>query len=333
MQNGGESLNEVTLPGYAGGCRAAAWADFNADNKPDLLLATPSGPKLYANLGGTFRDDTALLPKEDSYNLTAAAWIDHDGDGKSDVLLGNGFHGLRLYRNAGKAGPGGRWFEDVSAQVGLGPDGAGGTVKGDTLAAGDVDGDGRPDVLYGAGAGLLLRNTPKGFVEAKDAGIAYKPGKVRPALGDFDGDGRPDVFVPQEQGGKLFRNEGGGRFADVTARTGDLGKPFGRATSAAWGDLDKDGRLDLVVGCLRGPNRFFRNKGDGTFEDATEAAGLHQRVFNTQAVAVVDLNRDGKPDVVFNNEGQEACVLLGNPSFRGKTTEDRENTEKRKERE
>ena len=101
LQNGGESLNEVSLPGATGG-RAAVWADYNGDGKPDLLLATPTGPKLYTNLGNSFRDDSHLLPREPSYNLTAAAWLDYDGDGKPDLLLGNGFHGLRLYRNTGK---------------------------------------------------------------------------------------------------------------------------------------------------------------------------------------------------------------------------------------
>ena len=100
LKNEGDSFSEVTLPGLTGGCRSAVWADYNRDGKPDLLLATPTGPKLYTNLGkGVFRDDSNLLPQEKCYNLTAAAWIDADGDGDPDILLANGFHGLRLYRN------------------------------------------------------------------------------------------------------------------------------------------------------------------------------------------------------------------------------------------
>jgi hypothetical protein len=479
LQNSGEALGEVSLPG-ATGCRAAVWADYNGDGLPDLFLATPSGPKLYTNLGKTFRDDSHLLPKEPCYNLTAAAWIDQDGDGRPDILLGNGFHGLRLYRNRGPAPPGsvpltlGRWhfigpfdnaggrgfgtayppekeidfqkkypgkngeeaawrtgdfndgdvnnlalfkpennveaavymyreiesnavrelpvslgsddtltvwlngqrllaenvaracapdqaqvvlklkpgknklllkvcqgggewafyfaskvplppamtwqFEDVSAKVGLGPDGIGSTVKGDTLTVCDVNGDGRPDFLYGAGTGLLVLNTPAGFVEAKDSGIHYQPGKVGPVFGDFDNDGHPDLFVPQNGTCKLFHNDGKGHFTDVTAQAGDLAKPVGQATCAAWGDFDNDGHLDLVVGCLRGPNRFFRNRGGGTFEDATEVVGLHQRIFNTQAVCLVDINGDGMLDMIFNNEGQESVVLLGNPALAAKRT-------------
>jgi hypothetical protein len=99
MQNGGDSYNEVALPGYSGGARSAVWADHNGDGLPDLLLATAEGPKLFTNLGkGLFRDDTKRLPQEAAWNLTAAAWGDFDGDGKADILLANGFHGLRIYR-------------------------------------------------------------------------------------------------------------------------------------------------------------------------------------------------------------------------------------------
>jgi hypothetical protein len=337
--NGGDHFQEISLPGLDGGCRTAVAADYNADGKPDLLLATPTGPRLYTNLGqGNFRDDTALLPALTINTVTAAAWIDYDGDGWPDILVANGYHGLRLFRNKGgerraepeaKApvpkpasgrGPGKSpakalqpWFEDRSDQARLGPHGAGAGFKGDTLTVCDVNGDGWPDFLYGAGRGILFLNSPHGFVPAKNSGIDFTPGKVGPVFADFNGDGIPDLFVPQNGSCKLYHGDGKGRFVDVTSKSGALAEFTGSGTSAAAGDFDNDGRLDLVIGCLRGPNRFFRNRGDGTFEDTTEKIGLHRRWFNTQAVCLVDLNHDGRLDMVFNNEGQESVVLLANP--------------------
>ena len=71
--------------------------------------------------------------------------------------------------------------------------------------------------------------------------------------------------------------------------------------------------MDLLVGCLHGPNRFFRNQGAGVFIDATAELGFEHKVFNTRGVLAVDLNKDGALDVVFNNEGQESGVFLGKP--------------------
>ena len=478
FQQTDDGYSEVSFPGLTGGARSAVWADYNADGLPDLLLATPAGPKLYTNLGkAAFRDDSKLLTNETAWNLTAAAWIDFDGDGKPDILLANGFHGLKLHKNIRKdvaavavAPPKmGPWFavgpfrhkdgpqknfdtdfgpetetgidtnkvykgkrdidvkwlpkeypdatindlaafagncatylyreieaaEAMEYPVSLGYDDtlttwvngvkvhsdpvsrkcepatavfkiklnagknrlllkvcntdqayafyfAGGNNvasiepmfrdateesglagiedKGDTVAVADFDNDGKPDFLYGAGRGMAFRNVGGKF-ERRDAGIDYQAGKVGPALGDFDGDGLIDLFVPQMEGpSKLYRNLGNFKFEDVSARSGDLSKPLDCAVGAAWGDFDNDGKPDLLVACLKGTNKYFKNMGGGTFAEKSAEVGLNQRVFNTQAAAFADLNNDGKLDLVLNNEGQESCVLFGKPGEPGALT-------------
>ncbi len=218
--------------------------------------------------------------------------------------------------------PTGQAFVDVSDKVGLGSKGIGADIKGDSLTVADVNSDGKPDFLYGAGTGILVLASKNAqgevvFTEAKDAGIAFQSGRVNPVFADFDKDGNPDLIVPQKTGLKFFKNDGKGKFTDVTAKAG-LDKLTFWATSAAVGDVDNDGNPDIVVGCIKGSNRYLRNKGDGTFEDQSEAIGLTQKIFNTQAVSLVDLRNRGVLDMIFNNEGQDSVVLLANPEVTGK---------------
>jgi hypothetical protein len=464
----GTALSEVGLPG-AIGARSASWADYNGDGRPDLLLGTPDGPKLYTNGPKGFRDDSALIPKEPYYNVTAASWIDYDGDGKPDILLANGFNGLHLYRNPGQVSPvapkvpkfggwsficgfdggfdkvnppeqgvdlkakykgkggadigwtegkfadgqvhsflgilpeplkyevtaylyreidcetpaevncsfgsddtltvwcngekllaqnvgrgaapdqdfaklklkqgknqllikicngGGEFgfyflpkepemgaqgtpFVDVTDKVGLGPDGLAGREKGDRLLVGDLNGDGRVDILYTAGIGIVLRNTANGFTEDRGSFKGAKFGGVTPVFADITGRGKLDLLVPQEGGLKLFRNDGDFKFTDITADCGDLAKFKGAATAVACADLFKKGKPDILVACLGGTNHYYRNLGNGKFEDASNAIGLDRRVLNSRAVVTGDVNKDGVVDVVFNNEGQDPFILLG----------------------
>jgi hypothetical protein len=217
-----------------------------------------------------------------------------------------------FYFAAGDAAMGGDpWFTDVSEAWGFGPNGLASDLKGDTLTVADFNNDGKPDLLFGAAQGMLFLNSGKKFELKADSGINYKPGKVGPSLGNFNGDGLVDLFIPQASGCKLYRNDGTGKFTDVTAQSGELAKLTGYAVGAAWGDFDNDGKPDLLVCMLRGANRFFRNNGDGTFSDHSTQVGLSQRVFNTQAAAWADLNNDGKLDLILANEGQESAVLFG----------------------
>lgn len=305
MKMDGTSLSEFSLP-VTGGARAADWADHNGDGKPDLLLATATGPKLLTNQGTGFKDDSATVPSEAYYNVSCAAWLDYDGDKRPDILLANGFLGLRLYRNTGAG------FEDASVAAGLGPDGLGGRLKGDHIAIADVNNDGRSDFLFSAGTGLLAMSTPQGYAEAKGNAIQFRTGTVRPLFADFDGDGLPELFVPQAGTSRMFANRGG-VLTDITGQSGGIAQPMGHAVGATAVDFDADGKLDLIVGCLKGTNRCYRNAGTGQFEDVTEKLGLSQQIFNTRGLAAADINKDGAADLLLNNEGQESTVLLGRP--------------------
>ncbi|HMN95986.1 MAG TPA: CRTAC1 family protein [Phycisphaerales bacterium] len=124
------------------------------------------------------------------------------------------------------------------------------------------------------------------------------------ALIDYDGDGDLDVYFVQGgsvlgggEPNRLFRNDGGMRFVDVTesAGVGDPGYGFGVAV----GDYDNDGRCDLYVTNL-GRNTLYRNRGDGTFEDVTEQAGVGELRWSSSA-AFVDFDGDGHLDLYVCN--------------------------------
>jgi hypothetical protein len=100
----------------------------------------------------------------------------------------------------------------------------------------------------------------------------------------------------------------------VTTASGELSKPIANANCAVFADFNGTGKMDLLVGCLKGPNRYFKNNGNGTFSDGGEEIGLYQKVFNTRAIAAVDLNKDGVLDLALTNEGQESAVLIGSPA-------------------
>jgi hypothetical protein len=277
---------------------AAAAADVGASlTSPGTLTVFVNGERAYHSEERKAEPHTVALKLRPGKNTLLVK-----------VCVAEQVAGFTFALGGGTSGPPGPWFTDASAAWGL----AATEPRGDTLAVADFDSDSRPDVLYGAGTGLLLRNTGSRFEVKADSGINYRPGRIGPAFADFNGDGHVDLFVPQADGRcKLYRNAGNGTFADATAAAGDLARPIPGAVTAAWGDFDNDGHPDLFVGCLRGVNRYFKNAGNGTFTDRTADLGLTTRVFNTQAAAFADLNGDGQLDLVLANEGLESAILFG----------------------
>ena len=140
-----------------------------------------------------------------------------------------------------------------------------------------------------------------------DSGRHYRPNHYDHgngiALADVDGDGRTDLyFVNQAGPNGLWRNAGGGQFADITERGGvALAGRIG--VTASFADLDNDGAPDLYVTNVRVGNVLFRNQGDGRFADISQESGLdHQG--HSSAALFFDYDRDGQLDLFLTNVGQ-----------------------------
>ena len=120
------------------------------------------------------------------------------------------------------------------------------------------------------------------------------------AVGDYNNDGREDIYFLNQQGGNaLYRNMGDGSFVDVTEKAGVALR--GRVSVAAtFADYDNDGWEDLFVTTTRGGNVLFHNRGDGTFEDVTAAAGL-SHVGHSQTAVFFDYDNDGYLDLFLTN--------------------------------
>ena len=120
------------------------------------------------------------------------------------------------------------------------------------------------------------------------------------AVGDYDNDGREDIYFLNQLGpNALYRNVGDGSFVDVTAKAGvAIGNRI--SVGATFADYDNDGWADLFVTTTRGGNVLFHNRGDGTFEDVTAAAGL-SHVGHSQTPVFFDYDNDGYLDLFLSN--------------------------------
>ncbi len=120
------------------------------------------------------------------------------------------------------------------------------------------------------------------------------------AVGDYDNDGREDIYFLNQLGpNALYRNVGDGSFVDVTAKAGvAIGNRV--SVGATFADYDNDGWADLFVTTTRGGNVLFHNRGDGTFEDVTAAAGL-SHVGHSQTAVFFDYDNDGYLDLFLTN--------------------------------
>ena len=205
----------------------------------------------------------------------------------------------------------------------------------------DYDNDGWQDIFFvnsmdwsghksvGKSFPALYHNNHDGtFTDVtKEAGLAVETYGQGCAVGDYDNDGFDDLYLTTVGSNHLYHNLGNGKFADVTAKAGVADPGF--SSSAIWFDYDNDGKLDLFVThyitwsietdqycSLDNKNKsyctpqtfkgesatLFHNRGDGTFENVTQRAGLHDPTSKSLGVAMLDYDDDGWMDLFVSND-------------------------------
>jgi hypothetical protein len=301
----------MTFSGPSGLGNAIVWGDFDNDGLLDMLVygAGTNGPitQIWRNQGdGTFADINAGI---NGISCGNAVWVDFDNDGYLDVFLtgfGSSGYTTELWRNLGNGS-----FSNVNAALPI----FSGCGSGVWV---DFDNDGLPDLFMGGYDGTnyvtrIWRNLGGGTFTNVDAGFPGLDVSVA-AAADFDGDGWMDLLVTGISPStgfnivsQLWRNQGNGTFANVNA-----GLPGVFSGSVAWGDMDNDGRPDIVLtGTTNGGTypvyitQVWRNTGNGTFTNTHVAIPLYSFGSATWG----DYDNDGLID-----------LLLGGQSLTGEHT-------------
>ena len=225
------------------------------------------------------------------------------------------------------------------------------------VAVFDYDNDGWPDIFFVNGSTLedmktgkaptskLYHNNHDGtFTDVTEkAGLAHRGWCFGAAVGDYDNDGWDDLYITCLNGGFLYKNNGDGTFRDVTAEAG-VGNPGRWGTSAAFGDYDRDGHLDLYIanyvgldlnnlpkfgstpfcqyrgipvscgprGLSGSRDRLYHNNGDGTFTDVTEMTGIDPNSYYGLGVVWGDYDGDGWPDIYVANDSSPSLLYHNN---------------------
>ncbi|MEQ9461373.1 MAG: FG-GAP-like repeat-containing protein [Phycisphaeraceae bacterium] len=349
-QSGGFNLSFTAwaTPPAVAKTNGVAVGDIDNDGDSDLYITVVGHEQhfLYVNRGDGVFDEVAVqrgaTPGDGQRSLygTGVAFGDVDRDGYLDLYAAEwrpasvtGPADARLYRNLGASGPGS--FEDVTSAFGVGMDVTSGVQAGRSWSFSprfsDLDRDGRTDLAVAGdfGTSRLFWNEGGGsFSDGTAGGIGTGWHDMGFDVGDVDGDGDLDWFVTDifftessdehPNGNRLFRNDGGRTWTDITSDSGVRHGYWGWGAEMA--DLDNDGDLDIVHtngfidgdAYLSDPMRLFVNDGSGVFSESALGAGLTD-TGQGRGLLTLDYDRDGDLDVLVVRNGDKP-VLYRNDS-------------------
>jgi hypothetical protein len=241
-----------------------------------------------------FQDLSAQIGPQAYGVYLGVSVADYDNDGDDDVYFSSQNATNLLYENLGNGK-----FKDVTSAAGLT------TVRGGYSAVwGDIDNDGDLDLFagfYGRDNRFYLNNGDKTFREiTAAAGLKLNVNTLHCLMADVDNDGFLDIYLTvNNQGNRLYRNNGNLTFTDVTSESG--AGYNGRAMGAGFFDYDKDGDVDLyLVHDYGQANHLFQNDGTGRFTNVAAQAGV-DFAGDGMGVDFGDYDNDGWLDMYITN--------------------------------
>ncbi len=277
----GRFTERQELPIASGQSGPMRCADLNGDSAPDILFVSHTGDVTVVINDGNGR--LAGRPSGIASRMQTPLdvdVVDLDADGDLDLALAQDALVGHINDGTGRFGatriliP--NWSGEQQAHFA------------------DFDQDGRQDLFVDRGPTLCLQSDAGDFVRAGGSAWPRTTDEViAPVSGDFDGDGHADLFHLGGARGVLWLGDGRQNFVDASRR---LPGSHVASVSAAIGDLEGDGDLDIVLGRFHGPNQILINDGSGTFRRF--AGGMDQRSDVTPAIAIGDLDGDDLAEVV-----------------------------------
>lgn len=267
-----------------------AIGDFDSDGLPDLCLTRPAGGfQLYRNLGDfhfTNVTERAGLHSENVWS-TGSTFADVNNDGRLDLYVCSYDSANRLYINQGDG-----TFKEQGKAYGLDFNGA-----SFMMAFADFDRDGRLDAYLLTGG--LIPNASQRFRVKFVDGRPVVPEELREYWQMFYLPGGRAAAAEAGQLDHLYHNNGNGTFTEVTRSAGIDGCDFGNAV--LWWDYNGDGWPDLfVANDYFGPDRLYRNNGNGTFTNVAQEALPHSP-WTSMGADVADFNNDGLFDLIASD--------------------------------